>query len=305
VRRSVLALAWAVSIAGCGGTAPATSPTTGNTVNESAKSTTIASPAALPPVGSWSAVPAPRNAPPGGTWIAIVTYDGREIVTNVMSPPNATSSAIVINLHGDGGLRVRNLDFAARFASDGFVAMTPCWSADFVDEGQAAAESFTPLLGCAATAPRRSSAANVTKDIDAIAAAARTLPGARADKVIVIGHSAGGTAAVLAGSMGARITSVISISGAYGAGTGPQSFKARWGTNPPEQADALAVPLLIVHSTSDERSLIEQTRAYVTLLQQKGKAVETLYVDGAPHDLPVTSYWTKDIQAKVTVFARK
>lgn len=42
-----------------------------------------------------------------------------------------------------------------------------------------------------------------------------------------------------------------------------------------------------VHGTSDERAAIDGARAYAKLLQDKGKTVETLYVDGEPQRSPV------------------
>ncbi len=290
MQRHILVLAGIIALS-CGGAA---------TVRETPAAPTATTPATPSPLPPWRSVPAPQGAPQGSNWITINSFDGTALIANVVPSGRAGPAPVAIHLHGDGGLRVRNLDLASWLAKEGFIAVTPCWQG--YTEADAKASGVPVDIGCSTAAPKRSSAVDLTRDLSAIADAARTLPGARADRVVVIGHSAGGTAAVLAGSMGGRIDSVVSISGPYGTG---KAIKGRWGTNAPEQADGLAVPLLIVHGTNDTQALMEAARSYEKMLREKSKTVDTLYVDGAPHELPFTEYWTDAIRAKVIAFLKR
>lgn len=295
----------AASIA-CGASSVPQSPPTGSQLATTTATSAVAPTPSPTPEGPSRPVAAPQNAPSGSNWIAIRTFDGKELITNVARPSRSGASPIVINLHGDGGLRVRNLDFATWLVQSGFTVLTPCWSGDFVDQSLATAETATPLIGCSPTAPRRGAAMDVKKDIAAVVDAGRALPDVVPTRVVAVAHSAGASAAALAASLGAPITAVVAISGAYGTGTGSAaSIKIRWGMSVPEAVDGLAVPILIVHSTADERASFEAARQYVDLLRSKNKTVETLFVDDAPHDLPFTRYWTDDIRARVIAFANR
>ena len=251
---------------------------------------------------AWREIAAPKGAAPGGQWIGIPTYDGKTISGLVQSPAGASQAPVVVVLHGDGGLRPRHLEWAASFTRSGFITLTPCWQA-FSDRGD------TEPLGCAADAPQRDSAENVAKDITALVTAARALPRADTAHVAIIGHSAGGSAAILSGSLGTRADAIVAMSAAYGQGTGTGSIKARWGTSVPEQIDGLKPPLLIVHGTNDQQGAgtrIDVARGYEKLVRDAGKTVEAIYVDGAPHDFPLLSaFWTDDLRGKVVTFLRK
>jgi dienelactone hydrolase len=294
----MVALALLISCQGSGvgttatGTAPAPAPTLAATPS---------------PKPLWRPTTTPQGAAQGTTWIAVDSFDGAVLIANVIPSGRPGPSPIAINLHGDGGLRMSNLDLAAWLAKEGYISVTPCWQGSTDADAQPSGRSTQ--IGCSTDAPKRASAADVTKDLNAIVDAARTLSGARGDRVVVVGHSAGATAAVLFGSLGGRIDRVVSISGVFGTGSdrGPGSFfKARWGTIPAEQADSLAVPLLIVHGTNDQLASPDAARAYEKALRDKGKAVESLYVEGAPHQLPfLATYWTDEVRGKVLSFLAK
>ena len=198
-------------------------------------------------------------------------------------------------LHPDGGLKTQFLEFAAAFAKAGFLTVTPCW-AQGVDPGN-------PPLDCSDGAPARTSAADLSKDVMAIADAARTLRGARADRVAFVGRSGGAQAAFIVGALNPSISGVVAISAGYGT-----NIRQRWGTTLPDQLDAFGVPLLIVHGVADKQgpgTAIDLVRSFEKSARDKGKNVQAIYVEDAPHALPYTTYWTIDVQNAVVAFLKK
>lgn len=275
----------AVVVAACGVGTPSGAATRG---------TGPIPPGAAPTPSLWRSVAAPAAAPSSSEWIAIDTFDGTPVVARVERPPKGGPWPIVVLLHPAGGLHARQLELASMFPKEGFLTLTPCWQR-WVDARD------TELLGCSPDAPDRKSAAEVVRDVMAVVDAARTLPGARPDRVALVGHSAGAMAGILTGSMGGRIDCVVAISAGYGT-----AIRAQWGTAVPDQVDGLAVPLLIVHGTNDTNNAgtnVATARAYEKTALEKGKKVESIYVQGAPHMLPyIAEYWTADVQARVLAF---
>lgn len=298
--RCLVALAVVVAAA-CSGTAPPaalTSPTP-QVTTAPAPSASVTSPtpqATTAPTlqpSSWRSAVAPAGAPEGGQWIAIGSFDGKPIVAAVYRLASAGPAPVAVVLHGAGGLRQRYLELAQWLTQEGFVTVTPCWS-------QAGALGVTHL-GCGPDTPLRNSATAVVKDVTAIAEAARTLPGVRADRLALVGHSLGAMAAVLTASMGGTVEAVVAISAGYG-----QGIRQEWGTTLPEQVDGLRWPVLMVHGTADGQSLFDAAKAYEAAARRHGKSVETLYVEGAPHELPSTpQYWTEDVRGRVIAFLKR
>lgn len=252
----------------------------------------ITSPTQTPQPALWRTVPAPTGAPSGSEWIAVDTFDGKALIASVRRSAQTGPAPVAILLHADDGLNLQFLEFVSGFAKAGFLTVTPCW-----------AKGPDPL-GCSANAPARASAADLVKDVMAVTDAARTLPGARADRTALVGYSGGAQAAVLVGSMGGKVDAVVAISAGYGL-----MIRQRWGTSLPDQLDGLRVPLLIVHGTGDLQqpgTHIDLVRAFEKTARDKGKNVEALYVEGAPHTLPyLPQYWTEEVQGKVIAFLKR
>lgn len=302
--RCIVALALVVAAACSGATPPASLPSPPTEATAApAPPASLSSPtpeATTAPTlrpSSWRSAVAPARAPEGGQWIAIGSFDGKPIIAAVYRPASAGPAPVAVVLHGDGGLRERFLGLAQWLTQEGFVTVTPCWS------GSAASVPGTsPILGCATDAPQRNSATAVVKDVSAIAEAARTLPGVRADRLALVGHSLGAMAAVLNASMGGTVEAVVAISAVYG----QRPFGQLAGTTLPEQVDGLRWPVLMVHGTEDAQAPFIDAKAYEAAARQRGKSVETLYVEGAPHPLPFTpQYWTEDVRGKVIAFLKR
>lgn len=288
-------LAGIVALSCSGGAAPTAAPTAA-----------APSPTAVVPTPSakalWRPASPPQGAPKGSQWVTVEGFGGTPLTAAVFAPARAGAAPIAIYLYfnedvqRNEGLLPRDLDFAAALANEGFLTVAPCWQ-----------QPSTVNAGdpCGQSSPRPQT--DVTKDIAAIADAARTLPGARADRVALIGRSTGGAAALLAASMGGRFDAVVAISAAYGGPGSPVS--RRFGTTAPEHVDGLAARLLIVHGTADAwapGTRVEAVRSYEKSARDKGKKVESLYVDGADDTLLFSpTYWTRDVFGKVIDFLRR
>lgn len=289
MRRQLIALVGIIALSCGGATAPGTA---------------VAPPSASTPVPTaahplWRDTTAPSGAPQGTHWIAIDGADGYTTTAAVFPSGKTGPSPVLVYLYFNGdaqgnyGMLPRDLEFAESLAKEGFVTVAPCW--------QPATVSAPDVCGKGA----ERSGVQVVGDISAIASAARTLAGTRADRVVVVGRSTGGTLALLAASMGGRIDGAVAISAAYG-GAG-SAVSQRWGTTAGEHVDGLSVPVLIVHGTSDTwapGTRMEAVRAYVKSATDEGKKIDTLYVEGADEMLAFTpTYWTKEVMAKVVAFA--
>lgn len=249
----------------------------------------IQTPEATLQPSSWRSAVAPEGAPVGSQWIAIGAVDGRRIAAAVYRPAGAGPAPVALVLHGAGGLQPSFFELTRWLTQEGFVTVTPCWSGLL---------SKSDTFFCGGPAPIRDSATAVVKDITAMAEAARTLPGVRADRLAIVGYSLGAMAGVLDASMGGTVEAVVAISAGYN-----EVIKQEWGTTLPEQVDGLRAPVLIVHGTTDQ---IDDAKAYEAAARSRGKSIETLYVEGGSHALPSESqYWTQEVRDKVIAFLKR
>ncbi|HEX9435660.1 MAG TPA: dienelactone hydrolase family protein [Candidatus Limnocylindria bacterium] len=284
--RAAIASALVIATA-CGGSAPGSSVPS---------RPTEATTAPAIPAPAWRSTSAPTGAPDGGEWIVVDSRDGRPLVAVVYRPVGAGPAPVAIALHADGGLRERFLSLPRWLAEQGFLAVAPCWTSS-----NWAAAGASPVVACAADAPLRNSVTATAEDIRAIVEAARTLPGARADRLALVGHSLGAMAALFA-SMETTVDATVSISAVYGRLSTPQFG----GTTLLERAERLRSPVLMVHGTDDAAAPFADAKTFAADARARSKEVETLFVEGAPHQLPFTpQYWTDDVKGKVIGFLRR
>jgi dienelactone hydrolase len=170
----------------------------------------------------------------------------------------------VIELHGDGGLKDVDVEWAARLAEAGFVALAGCWQASTVPPDTFQFYELTVrFIECPVL---------VASPVDAIAAlieAGRKQPGVRSDAVALYGMSSGGAAAleVLASRSDIRAAVVDS-----GDAPGPEPSK-------------INSAVLFLAGTADEYVPFTAQKNYVEALQRAGKQVEWHYYQGGRHTL--------------------
>jgi dienelactone hydrolase len=210
-----------------------------------------------PTVASWTPVAAPAelNAP-GVQWIKV---DGRvhKFLAAVFRPQGAGPFPVVVLLHGAGGLQPGHLTLAEEVARAGFLLVVGCWQ--FV------------------ASPPADPAVNSGKEL---IAAARTLPGARADRLGLFGLSRGGNAALWAASTGAGVQAVVADA--------PAHLPLQVTPVPPSTQDVvagLAAPTLLLHGTADRTAPAEQSREYERAARALGKPVTAVYFEGVGHQV--------------------
>lgn len=264
------------------------------------------SPAAQPPaslapsaLALWEATLPPTGvAAAGAEWIAFRLEEGKKIPAALFRPEGRGPFPVVVVLHSDGGFRQREIDLAASFAKDGFVAIAACWFRPGPAQGAAAiaCPDAPPWVGGYERSSVPVDEAPEARVISALLDGVRTLPGIYADRVALLGHSAGARAAVRLASTGGTPQAVVSIASPYG-------VRGRRAMPLTPLIDGLGSPLLIVHGTADVS--INDARQYEALAREKGKEVPAIYVEGAPHDLPFDSFFWDPTRPQVVAFLKR
>ena len=150
---------------------------------------------------------APASAPPGidapgAQWYKLDGSNGRKFLTAILRPQGTGPFPVVVVLHNAGGLSKNQLSLAEDLARAGFLVVCGCWQAgQRQNEGNRICAEATPQAEWAADP-----AAHSGKELIALA---RTLPGARADRIGLYGISRGGYAALWAASTGAGVQAVV------------------------------------------------------------------------------------------------
>ena len=163
------------------------------------------------------------------------------------------------------------MSVAEDLAHAGFLVVGGCWQAgNRQNEGNRLCSEATPQAEWAADP-----AAHSGKELIALA---RTLPGARADRVGLFGISRGGYAALWAASTGADVQAVVVDAPAHTPSIPPNPTKTTLDALP-----GLAAPLLMMHGTADKDVPVEQSREYERAARALGKPLVVAYFEGLGH----------------------
>jgi len=224
-------------------------------------------------VAKWTAVAAPADLnAPGAQWIKV---DGRghKFLAAVLRPEGGGPFPVVVLLHGAGGLEMGHVALAQAVSSSGFVVIVGCW----LSVASPPAPRPNPVCSEAPpqTAWQADPAANSGKEL---IAAARTLPGARGDRVGVYGLSRGGLAALWAASTGANVQAVV----ADASGHVPRVPPLPSALN---VVAGLSAPTLLLHGTADPSIPVDQSREYERAARALGKPVTAVYFEGVGHQV--------------------
>lgn len=225
-------------------------------------------------VANWTAVAAPADLNvPGAQWIK-VNERSHKFLAAVFQPQGGGPFPVVVLLPGSSGLHRGHVALAQEISSSGFIVVVGCWQSVVSSPARRA----NPI--CSEAPPQAAwqadPAANSGKDL---VAAARTLPGARAERIGVYGLSRGGHAALWATSTGASVQAVVVDAPAH---------RPRVTPAPPSTQDVvagLAAPTLLLHGTADPSAPVELSREYERAARALGKPVVAVYFEGVGHQV--------------------
>ena len=239
------------------------------------------------------------EAPPGTEtlavkWIRVAIPDRGVMLAAVARPSGAGPFPAVLVLHGTHGFARQYVQLAQDLARAGFLAVAGCWFSGGTGYG---VNAVSPPIPCPEIPPLGPGEyPEAVQFVDALVQATRALPGVRADRLALIGHSrgAGATQQYLL-AKGNVQASVLHSSG----------YALRlW-----RRAAEFNVPILIMHGTADsmaETTQFRLAREFEMALRANHKPVETAYCEGCGHNTFFTNSAQRDDELKkMTEFLRR
>ena len=221
------------------------------------------------------------DAPPGTEalgvkWLSVVVPDRGVMLAAVARPSGTGPFPTVVLLHGTHGFARQYVRWAQALSRGGFLAVAGCWFSGGSGDG---AKVVTPPIPCPEIPPlKRDAYPEAVQYIDALVQAARALPGARPDRLALVGHSRGGGEALQYVLSGGRVQAVVLHS------TGQ-------GYRPAARAAEFNVPILILHGTADGpadggsvNTQVARAREFEAALRRNQKPVEAHYYEGGGHN---------------------
>lgn len=230
-------------------------------------------------------------------WVKIAVPGPAAVLAAIARPSGAGPFPVVILLHGTHGFAREYVQLAQALARSGFLAIAACW----FQGGSGPGAQFVTPIACP-EAPLLTPAA--TPDdmpiVGALVDAARTLRGARSDRVGLFGHSRGGGAVRNYILGGGHVHAAILNSAGY-----PSELAGR--------ATQFKTPLLILHGTADSPAdggsaftTVQMARGFEAALRRAGQPVEAKYYEGGGHNGLFSSRTQHDdeIERMVSFFRR-
>ena len=211
-------------------------------------------------------------------WIGIRTDAGRMLAA-IARPAGPGPFPAVIVLHGTHGFAHEYVRIAQALARGGVLAIAPCW----FTRGSGPGSQFVKPIACPDAPPMPGAATEAAQQIlGTLVQAARTLPGVRADRVVLFGHSRGG---------GAALNYLLAVGDVQGAALDSAGY-------PADLADRISrihAPILMLHGTGDgtvdggsAMNATPMARNFEAALRRAGKTVESKYYEGATHNTMFT-----------------
>jgi dienelactone hydrolase len=227
----------------------------------------------------------------GAQWTKIEGANGRKFLTAILRPEGTGPFPVVVVLHSAGGLSRGNMSVAEDVARAGFLVVYGCWQAgNRQNEGNRLCAEATPQADWAADP-----AAHSGKELIALA---RTLPGARADRIGLFGISRGGHAALWAASTGAGVQAVVADAPAHTPASNPSA-------KPLNVLAGLEAPLLMMHGTADQLVPVEQSREYERAALALGKPLVVVYFEGVGHMVSLIKESQAEARQRAIAFLRE
>lgn len=212
-----------------------------------------------------------------------VTYEemdvpGGKVLLAVARPASPGKGPALLILHGTHGFATDYVQIAREVASAGYVAVAACWFAPGTGPGM----RFISPKPCPTGAPPivRGDETNAQKRVAAIVAVVASLPGVDRGRVVLMGHSRGGGAALYYALGGGPAEGIILNSGPYP----PDAI---------ERVSAITAPVLILHGEKDgpsdggsEMTSATRARAFVSALKlARVRVTANFYPEGSHNSL--------------------
>jgi dipeptidyl aminopeptidase/acylaminoacyl peptidase len=190
----------------------------------------------------------------------------------VARPRGAGPFPTVVLLHGSHGFAQEYVRLAQDLAGGGVLAVAACWFRGSAGSGS----RFVTPIGCPESPPMPgASTAEAMQIVDALVQAARTLPGARPDRIGLFGHSRGGSA---------TLNYILRVETVQAAALNSAGY-------PGDLSTQVKAPILILHGTADSPAdggvavtNVQMARDFEAKLRTAGKPVEAVYYEGGRHN---------------------
>jgi dienelactone hydrolase len=194
----------------------------------------------------------------------------------VARPSGVGPFPVVVLLHGTHGFARQYVEWAEDLARGGFLVVTGCWFSGGSGRGT---DAVSPPIPCPEIPPLKiDTYPEAVQYIDALVQAARRLPGARAGRLALVGHSRGG---------GETLQYLLAIGHVQAA----VLHSAGHGYRPVSRAAEFNTPILIMHGTADgpegggnANTDVALAREFERALRRNGNSVETNYYEGGGHN---------------------
>ena len=225
------------------------------------------------------------GAPPGTEalavqWVQVAVLGGGVMLAAVARPSGAGPFPTVLLLHGSHGFAQEYVRLAQDLADGGLLAMAACW---FQGGGGAGARFITPISCPEAPPMPDPSSPEAMQTVGSLVQAARTLPGARPDRIGLFGHSRGGRV---------TLNYILQVGNVQAAVLNSSGYPSQLA----DLASQAKAPILMLHGTADSpadggaaATNIQMARDFEAALRAAGKPVEVVYYEGGRHNDIFTS----------------
>jgi dienelactone hydrolase len=235
---------------------------------------TIASGLQKPPIVSATDAPTGTETLPV-TWVTVAVPNLGVMRAAVARPSGTGPFPAVLILHGTHGFARQYVEWANDLARGGFIAVAACW---FSGGGGAGAYAVTPPIPCPEIPPLGpGDYPEAVQFVEALTTATRALPGVRADRLGLVGHSRGAGAVLQYLLAGGNVQAAILHSSGYA-------------LRPDRRAGEFNVPIQILHGTTEPagggspNNDVLLARNFETALRRHQRAVEASYYEGGGHN---------------------
>ena len=248
----------------------------------------------------------PTNAPPGTEtlavqWFKVVVPDRGAMLAAVARPTGDGPFPVVLVLHGTHGFARQYVQLAQDLARGGFLAVAGCWFSGAENpnnpRGTAAGGAGVNAVGLPIQCPEAPPLGPGAYEqglqyIDGLVQATRSLPGARSDRLALVGHSRGGAASLQYVLAMDNVQAII-------------LHDAGHALRPVTRAAEFKQPILILHGTADgpagggsANTDVALARDFEAALRRNGKSVEANYYEGGGHNTFFTNSTQRDDEVK-------